>query len=52
MVAAACCPKGFNRCIAWDGDEVRPTAVAGAVVELLLKQGRAGAGDPGIAIAL
>ncbi|MHC4414928.1 MAG: glycosyltransferase family 9 protein [Planctomycetota bacterium] len=34
------CPKGFDRCIAWDGEAVQPSAVARAVIERLQEQGR------------
>ena len=32
------CPKGFDRCIAWDHEAVRPQVVADAVLECVSKQ--------------
>lgn len=47
------CPRGFDRCIAWDDDAVRASAVADAVFERLSRQGRSMPGERyGIAIAL
>ncbi len=47
------CPRGFDRCIAWDDDAVRASAVADAVFDRLSRQGRSMPGERyGIAIAL
>ena len=47
------CPRGFDRCIAWDDDAVRATAVADSVFDRLHRQGRQMPGEElGIAIAL
>ena len=47
------CPRGLDRCVAWDDQVVRATAVADAVFERLNRQGRRlTGGGPGIAIAL
>ncbi len=47
------CPRGFDRCIAWDDDAVRAAAVADAVFDRLSRQGRSMPGERyGIAIAL
>ena len=51
--AGASCPRGFDRCVAWDSDSLKPSAVADVVCERLSQQGRqlpATGGD--IAIAL
>ena len=39
------CPKGYDRCIAWDDDAVRPQAVADAVLERVSRH-RAAAPTP------
>ncbi len=47
------CPRGLDRCVAWDDQAVRATAVANAVFERLHNQGRRMPGESsGIAIAL
>ncbi len=47
------CPRGLDRCVAWDDHAVRPGAVADAVFERLNRQGRRMPGEgSGIAIAL
>jgi heptosyltransferase-2 len=33
------CPKGYERCIAWDDDAVRPQTVADAVLERVSNRG-------------
>ena len=51
--AGSVCPRGLDRCVAWDDQAVRATAVADAVFERLNRQGRRlTGGGPGIAIAL
>ena len=40
------CPRGFDRCVAWDSESLSPDAVANMVLERLVRQGR------GAAIAL
>ena len=47
------CPRGLDRCVAWDDQAVRATAVADAVFERLHSQGRRMPREgSGIAIAL
>jgi len=47
------CPRGFDRCVAWDDQAVRASAVADAVFERLNRQGRRMPREgSGIAIAL
>ena len=47
------CPRGLDRCVAWDDHAVRATAVADAVFERLNSQGRRMPSEgSGIAIAL
>ncbi|MCZ6810555.1 MAG: hypothetical protein O7D97_01005 [Planctomycetota bacterium] len=36
------CPRGFDRCVAWDCSTVEPQAVADAVAQRLDHQGRGG----------
>ena len=51
--AGSACPRGLDRCVAWDDDAVRATAVADAVFDRLNRQGRQMPGENhGIAIAL
>ncbi len=51
--AGSACPRGLDRCVAWDDHAVRAGAVADAVFERLNRQGRRMPGeDSGIAIAL
>ena len=37
---SARCPKGFDRCVAWDDAAVQPPAVVDAVMGWIGKQGR------------
>jgi ADP-heptose:LPS heptosyltransferase len=51
--AGSPCPRGYDRCVAWDSDAVAPGAVVNAVLNRLLQQGRIAApADPNIAAAL
>jgi ADP-heptose:LPS heptosyltransferase len=45
--AMSACPRGNDRCVAWDSAAVGPSAVAGAVLERLLEQGRVAPGAGG-----
>jgi ADP-heptose:LPS heptosyltransferase len=47
------CPRGHDRCIAWDSDALAPQAVVNGVLDHLLQQGRiAPPAGPNIAAAL
>ncbi len=47
------CPRGLARCVAWDEEAVAPPAVAAAVVERLMTQGRDVSGPGhGLAVAM
>jgi heptosyltransferase-2 len=47
------CPRGHDRCVAWDSDALGPQAVVNTVLDRLLQQGRiARPAGPNIAAAL